>query len=138
MRLAQLYQLYLQPPNSLLLHHLYITPCSSNPLVQMTIAHQLRRAAQTEIIKSSTSNTISEAEIMTDAADAFSALSTLLGEDGMFYGVESPGSFDASVFAYTHLILADSMSWEENQLKTMLEKHVNLIKHRDKILEMYF
>jgi len=136
---AQLYQLYLNPSNTSLLQRLYIAPCSSNPFVQMTIAYQLRRAAETELVKASASNVLVEDDIMKDAEEAFEALASLLGEDDQwFFGQEKPGLFDASVFAYTHLLLDEAMRWQENRLGSMLEKYENLVKHQERVVEMYF
>lgn len=93
---------------------------------------------------------------MRDADDAFAALSALLGDDLWFFSasnVESgndastdgPGLFDASVFAYTHLILDSDrtahallMDWKENPLKELLLKYSNLVSHRDRVVEVYF
>ncbi|KAK5746826.1 phosphatidylserine decarboxylase [Elasticomyces elasticus] len=111
-RRAWLYQLYLHPSNASLLHDLYIRPCSSNPFVQMTISHQLRTAATSEMLKSNPSSspshpTIDEAEIMRDAEEAFAALAELLGGREWFFGVEKPGLFDASVHAYLELLIGE-------------------------------
>ncbi|KAK4556848.1 phosphatidylserine decarboxylase [Recurvomyces mirabilis] len=141
-RRAWLYQLYLDPANYPLLHRLYIAPCSSNPLVQLAIAHQLRSSASAEIIKSNTasspSNTIDEDEIFRGAEEAFAALAELLGEEQWFFGQEKPGLFDASLFAYTELLLDDELGWAENRLGVMLRSHAGMVKHRERIRGMYF
>lgn len=136
--MRQLYQLYLSPPNKPLLHSLYIAPCSSNVFVQMTIAYQLRHAAKTELVKSSASRVLVEDDIMRDVEEAFEALSTLLWEDEWFFGQEKPGLFDASMFAYAHLILDNGMQWRENRLAEALRRHQNLLRHRERILSVYF
>ena len=89
----------------------------------MTIAHQLRRAAESEITKATATNTIVEHDITHEAVKAFDALSTLLGQDDWFFGQERPSLFDASVFAYTHLILSPSMKWRENKLAQHLKEY---------------
>ncbi|KAK5683551.1 phosphatidylserine decarboxylase [Elasticomyces elasticus] len=142
-RRAWLYQLYLQPSNASLLHDLYRRPCSSNPFVQMTIAHQLRSAAMSEILKSNPSSspshpTIDEAEIMGDAEEAFAALAELLGGKEWFFGVEKPALFDASVHAYLELLIGKGMQWKENRLGEMVKKYEGLVKHRERVKEMYF
>ena len=55
-----------------------------------------------------------------------------------------PSLFDASVFAYTHLILdsvhdgEEVMQWQVNSLKSILCRYENLVNHRKRILEMYY
>jgi metaxin len=134
----QLYQLYLHPANSALVHELYVAPCSSSSFVQLAISHQLQSAAASELAKSSYSSTISEGDIMREAANALSALSELLGEDQWFFGQEQPSMLDASVFAYTQLILDESLQWGENELATHVSQHQNLVNHRDRILNQFF
>ena len=104
----------------------------------MTTAYQLRRAAEHEIVKASASSHTSVKDILHDASEALSALSTLLGEDQWFFGSERAALFDASVFAYTHLLLEDGLEWKDNQLREQIEKYGNLVQHRRRILELYY
>lgn len=134
----QLFQLYLSPANSSVVHRLYVEPCSSNIFVQKTILYQLQRAAESELLKASTSGKISEAEILSEFEEAVDALATLLGQDEWFFVQPTATLFDASVFAYTHLILDDGMNWEENKLGQILGMRHNLVEHRNRILEMYY
>ncbi|RMY83348.1 hypothetical protein D0862_11728 [Hortaea werneckii] len=138
-RRAWLYQLYLNPANAALLHDLYIAPCSSNPFVQLAIGHHLREAATTELTKSLASDTIVEDELMHEAEEAFSALSQLLSENDWFFELDRPSLFDANVFSYTHL-LADQggLQWRENKLGGLLKQHENLLRHRERVVSMYF
>lgn len=103
----------------------------------MTIAHQLRQAAEDEIIKATSSSTISESDIMRAAGEAMAALSSLLGDSHWFFGQAQAGIFDASVFAYTHLLLDGEMGWEESELSGMIEGHSNLVQHRQRISRVY-
>jgi len=134
----QLYQLYIHPSNSSLVHKLYIEPCSSSSFVQLAISHQLREAAEKELSKTSYSSTISEEDTMRDAAKAFAAFSELLGEDQWFFGQKQPSMLDASIFAYTHLILDEDLQWGENELGRQVSQHQNLVAHRDRIINQYF
>ena len=134
----QLYQLYLNPANSTLVHSLYVEPCSSSSFVQLAISHQLQSAAAGELVKSSYSSTICEADIMRDATDALSALSELLAADKWFFGQKQPSMLDASVFAYTQLILDESLQWGANELAKHTSQHQNLVDHRDRILTQFF
>lgn len=126
------------PANYPLLHRLYLAPCSSNAFVQMTVSYQLRTAAESELTKASASNTIIEDEIFRDAEEAFEALSTLLGDDEWFFAQDKPGLFDASVFSYAQLILDESLGWKENKLGEMLRGSRNLMRHRERIEQVYF
>ena len=134
----QLYQLYLHPSNSTLVHKLYIEPCSASSFVQLAISHQLREAAEKELTKTSYSSTISEKDTMREAAKAFAAFSELLGEDQWFFGQKQPSMFDASIFAYTHLLLDEDLQWGDNELGRQLSQHQNLVAHRDRIIEQFF
>lgn len=79
------------------------------------LRHQLRRAAEAEILKTGPGGAASTAlSLLVDedavyrvAVNAFEALATLLSESktGWFFGAQTPTIFDASVFAYTHLML---------------------------------
>lgn len=100
------------------------------------LAYQLQRAARDELHKQSTF--IDVDDIYVEAGNAFNALSTLLGDDTYFFDRNNPGLFDASVFAYTHLILDDNMGWKNKRLGQMLRKSKNLVQHRQRLLEDYF
>ena len=131
---SQLYQLYLNPSNSDLVHNLYVAPCSSSAFVQIAISNQLQSAAASELSKSSYSSVVSEADIMREAVSALRALSELLGNDQWFFGQKQPSMFDASIFAYTQLILDESLPWGDNKLAEHVSQHHNLANHRDRIL----
>ncbi|KAG0646177.1 Metaxin-1 [Hyphodiscus hymeniophilus] len=92
----KLYNLYLDPNNfSAVAYPLYISPVSSNPLVRASIAHQLRTAAETELLKHT--SIIDTDDLYSEADKALEALSILLGEDPWFFGNEKPALFDASM-----------------------------------------
>lgn len=134
-RNAWLYTLYLEPENfQSVARPLYILPSSSNRFVQMALAYQLRGAAEQELLKS---RDIIDRDVLYAAADkAFQALSTLLGDSDYFSGEDSPGLFDASVFAYTHLLLSTKLQWQNKKLKDILEKYPRLIDHQNAVLEI--
>jgi metaxin len=123
-RKAWLYTLYLEPINfSAVAYRLYVSPTSSNSLVQTIISHQLRSAAEAELLKHA--SIIDIDDIYSEADKAFEALSVLLGDDSWFFGNEKPALFDASVFAYTHLLLRERMGWKEKKLVRMLRRRNN-------------
>ncbi|KAA8651797.1 hypothetical protein EYZ11_003983 [Aspergillus tanneri] len=135
-RNAWLYQLYLDLENfSAVARRLYVDPTTSNPLVRVALSNQLQQAARDELLKSS--QYIDVGALEAEAADAFEALSTLLGDQLHFFGRSQPGLFDASVFAYTHLILDKEMGWKRNRLQQLLQQHENLVQHRERLLEFF-
>jgi metaxin len=136
-RSVWLFTLYLDERNSeVVAKQLYIYSASSNPLVQMTLYHQLRQAARDELLK--TVSYIREDELYLEAENAFLALSTLLGEDAHFFGKDKPTLFDASIFAYTHLLLEESLGWQNTRLADSLRGMDNLVKHRQRLFTTYF
>ncbi|KAK0635573.1 hypothetical protein B0T17DRAFT_624314 [Bombardia bombarda] len=109
-RNAWLQALYLDSDQSALLDRLYIEPASSSRWIRTTLRHQLRRAAEQEILKTTStpsSTTVDDKALYAAAWDAFNALAVLLAESetGWFFSSPAPTLFDASVFAYTHLML---------------------------------
>ena len=136
-RSAWLCTLYLDEDNfRAVATKLYIDPTSSNPLVRLALAYQLQQAARDELLKYATY--IDEDDLYAEAVKSFQALSTLLGTDENFFDHEKPGVFDASVFAYTHLLLEKQMGWQNKRLSEALKKNPNLVQHRQRILEQYF
>lgn len=134
----QLYSIYLSQNFTSIAEPLYILSTSSNPFVRLTIARELRLAAEKELLKFSV---IVSAETLYDQAEeAFTALDSLLGDNEWFFGAEKPGLFDASVFAYTHLLLDDGLGkgWLDTHLRDTLMSRQRLIAHRNKILKTYF
>lgn len=135
LRNAWLYHLYLEPSNfDNVARPLYITTTSSNMFVQMAIAFQLRDAAQSELLKSR--NIIDKDEIFAAATKAFRALSVLLGSNEFFSDNGRPNLFDASVFAYTHLLMDESLPWGDSTLSDILKRHLVLIDHRERLLNI--
>lgn len=137
-RRAWLYSIYLSNNFTSIAEPLYILPTSNNPFVRLTIARELRLAAEKELLKFSA--IVSAETLYSQAEEAFTALDSLLGDDTWFFGAERPGLFDASVFAYTHLLLDDKLGkgWLDTRLRDTLMSRQRLIAHRTKILESYF
>lgn len=138
--ISQLCQLYIDPSNfENSARRLYIESVSTSGFIRAITAFQLRRAATTELIRSSASGHIDGNAIMDEAQEALETLSTMLGDKDWFFSADEPGLFDASVFAYTHLLLDDkTMRWRQNRLAIMLRRHDNLIRHRGRIAKLYF
>lgn len=128
--------LYLDSENfEAVARRLYVIPATTNSIVRAALGIQLQQAARDELLK--TSKYIDVADLEGDAGSAFEALSSLLGEDEHFFGRPKPGLFDASVFAYTHLILDESMGWKQNRLAQLLREHSNLVQHRERLLRFF-
>jgi metaxin len=134
----QLYCIYLSHNSTSIAEPLYILPASSNPFVRLTIARELRIAAEKELLKFST--VITAETLYNQAEEAFAALEMLLGKDDWFFGASKPGLFDASVFAYTHLLLDDNLGkgWLDTRLRDALMSRKRLILHRNRIASTYF
>ncbi|KAK3309107.1 uncharacterized protein B0T15DRAFT_509496 [Chaetomium strumarium] len=163
LRNAWLHALYLDRSRTALLRALYIAPCSSSRAVQTALLYQLRRAAAEQILSSSgttkvgtavggaggssSADAIDEEGVYAEAWDALCALASLLAESetGWFFGAEKPGTFDASLFAYTHLMMEympEGSSTEEGEggrmaLGAMVRKAGNgeLARHRERVLQ---
>jgi len=136
-RNAWLYTLYLEALNfSEVAYTLYVLPTSSDPLVRASISHTLRTAAESELLKHT--SIIDTDDLYSEADKAFEALSTLLAEDSWFFGSANPTLFDASVFAYTQLLLDDGMGWKEKKLCMALRRRENLVQHRERLVVRYF
>ena len=133
----QLYNLYLAPSNfELVAKPRYIYPATSNLFVRLTLSYQLRQAAATELLR--LSSVIDVESLYRSAERAWEALSELLGEGRYFFEEEAPGLFDASVFAYTYLLISDSMQWRDARLTNSLAKYDNLVDHSKRISRRYF
>lgn len=149
-RTAWLHNLYLAPDNTELLLSLYIEPVSRTPLVRAATLHNLRQAAESEILKATHSAVIDPKSIYASASQAVEALEAVLGDDEWFFEDEAqppedsdkptvthgPSSFDAAVFAYTHLLLDSEMGWADRRLAELVAQSPALVRHRDRILEM--
>lgn len=135
---CQLYSIYLSQNSVSIAEPLYILPTSRNSLVRLTIARELQHAAAAEIAKFS--SIISAETLYNQAAEAFIALESVLGDDKWFFGASRPGLFDASVFSYTHLLLDESLGrgWVDTRLRDALMSRSRLITHRDRILAEHF
>ncbi|XXH03735.1 hypothetical protein Hte_010141 [Hypoxylon texense] len=135
-RNAWLYALYLSRPNSDLLAQLYITPVSASQIVSATVLYQLRHAAEAEILKSIGTPVVNSTMLYKGAEEAFGALSSVLGSQDWFFESPSPGLFDATLFSYTHLLLGDSLAWQDRTLADSVKGYPNLVRHRDRILQI--
>jgi len=140
---SQLYAVYLSPHNGpALAEPLYILPPSRNPLVRLSVARTLRAAALAELRKhaSSGSAAINADALYTQAEDALAALDALLDSHTWFFGAQAPGLFDASVFAYTHLLLDAALGagWVDTRLRDAVCARPRLVAHRQRILDAYF
>lgn len=136
-RSAWLYYLYLDQDNfRSVARPMYVTSVSNALPVHWALAHQLQLAARDELLKFSP--VIDPQHLYRQASDAFRALSNLLGEHKFFFGQSTPGLFDASLFAYTQIILDDELEWVNLDLKTELQQYPNLVGHRDRLMRGFF
>jgi len=61
-----------------------------------------------------------------------------LGEDEFFFGERRPGLLDASVLAYTNVLLSEELDWRDPRMKEQLRGYQNLVEHRERIADGYF
>ena len=128
--------LYLTPSNfSTVAAPLYIYPTTRSTPVRFALSHSLQAAALAELL--ATSSSVSPQALYADADGALAALSTLLGEDEWFFGADEPGLFDASVFAYTYLIM-DGLEWRDRELAEKLSRYGDLVGHKDRIASRFY
>lgn len=106
--------------------------------MRLSIARDLRAAAEAELLKYST--VINEETLFNQADEAFAALDKLLGGDEWFFGAQRPGLFDASVFAYTHLLLDEGLGrgWVDGRLRDRVMGKRGLVEHRERVLGGWF
>jgi metaxin len=137
-RRAWLYTSYLSPNFTTIAEPLYILPSSRNSFVRLAISRELRLAAETELLKFS--SIINDETLYNQADEAFATLEALLGKDDWFFGAQRPGLFDASVFAYTHLLLDQRLGkdWVDTRLRDALMARRHLVTHRNRVLARYF
>ena len=136
-RNAWLHYLYLDLDNfNAVAWPLYVSSASSSHPVRLSLARQLQSAAREELLKTNT--ILDSGQLYAQAEQAFAALSTLLAEDEFFFGQTTPGLFDASLFAYTQVILDTSLNFSNPTLKLALQQHDNLIQHRDRLIRGFF
>lgn len=96
----------------------------------------MQAAAEAELLKHT--SIIDVDDLYSEADKAFEALSILLGGDNWFFGSDKPALFDASVFAYTQLLLDDELGWKEKKLCLALRRRDNLVQHRERLLVRYY
>jgi metaxin len=115
------------------------------------MAPSLRAAALEQLMASKASSSpnpkLDLERLFKDADDAFDALSTLLGDDDWFTSgsdnrSDQPGMLDASVFAYTHVILTLFSFLDEGspgeRLRTAITTRSNLLDHHGRVAKKYY
>lgn len=112
-----------------------MNPITSSSVVRRALSFQLQQAARDVLLK--TANYIDVSELEAEADKAFQALSTLLGSGEYFFDRPNPGLLDASVFAYTYLILDENMGWKQDRLGRLLTKYDNLVQHRERLANFF-
>ncbi|KAG0131623.1 hypothetical protein HOY82DRAFT_669843 [Tuber indicum] len=137
LRDAWLYSLYLEPNNSQdLASVLYCG--SSVSAVSSFLLRQTKAAARQQLLQAHPGGVLDPRKIYAEAGAALQAISTILGDHMWFFGGSNPGLFDASVFAYTHLILTLRWHSEENALLRAVMGHDNLLGHEERIRCEFF
>lgn len=139
LRPAYLHALYLDPRNSPLLTSLYLDPNLPRP-VSAALAASLRSAAEEEILASTRRRSIHPHAIYQAASQALAALADALHASATpwFFGEDAPTLFDAAVFAYTNMLLDESLAWGDPRLSNSVREFDALVRHRERILAKYW
>jgi len=111
---------------------------SSVSAVSSFLLRQAKAGARQQLLQAHPGGVLDPREIYASAGDALKAISTILGRDTWFFGGGGPGLFDASVFAYTHLILTLRWHSKENALLRAVMGHDNLLGHEKRIRDKFF
>ncbi|EPS45244.1 hypothetical protein H072_769 [Dactylellina haptotyla CBS 200.50] len=137
-RQAWLYALYIDSTNfkaQTKPRYTYSTPIWP---VNYFLGLQMRQAALDNLKINTEVSKITGRMIYLRAKEAWAALGALLGGQKWFFGAQDAGIFDASVFAYTHLILNQDLEGSGQDLRAGLETHANLVNHERRIRSTWF
>ncbi|KAF3933118.1 Metaxin-2 [Dactylella cylindrospora] len=135
---AWLYALYIEPTN---LQNIAIPSYThATPMWPVTalLGLQMRQAALETILKGTEDPKITGKVLYARAEEAWAALSALLGKNKWFFNGQDAGLFDASIFAYTHLILRLDWTGGGRALAEGLIKHSNLVNHEQRIRSKWY
>ncbi|KAF3909633.1 Metaxin-3 [Arthrobotrys entomopaga] len=106
--------------------------------VKYFLGLQMRQAALDSLgINNTESSKVTGEMLYMRANEAWAALSTLLGDGKWFFGASDAGLFDASVFAFTHLILTLDLGGSGEDLVHGLRKYSNLVNHQQRIRDRW-
>ncbi|KAK6526255.1 hypothetical protein TWF694_004862 [Orbilia ellipsospora] len=108
---------------------------NSTPLwpVNYLLGLQMRQAALDSLGVNGVGSKVNGEMLYMRANEAWAALSALLGDNKWFFSARDAGLFDASVFAYTHLILTLGLERSGEDLVNGLQQYSNLIDHEQRI-----
>lgn len=109
--------------------------------MRLANARTLQNAARAELLKHSA--VVNAEDLYRQADEAFAALEMLLGDQEWFFGASGPGLFDASVFAYTHLLLEEGLAgkeegWVDCRMRDAVRVRKRLVAHRERVVERFF
>lgn len=148
-RPAWLHSLYLSPRNRHIVERLYLKPTSSSWAVQKSIEHTLLTAVQEQLILATPRARIDVDDIYARARQSLESFALVLqdeekevGEGNAWVlggdGKGGPTLIDAALFAYTHLLLDESMGWKDKRLVISVHRWPVLVRHRDRILKEFY
>ena len=115
----------------------------------MSIEHTLTTAAQEQLILSTPRARIDVDDIYARAALSLDCFATALANEEAMFGEGSawvlggddrgnPTLVDAALFAYTHLLLDESMGWKDKRLVRSVERFAPLRRHHDRIMREFY
>jgi len=132
----QLFHMYLTPNFELFTVPCYINAQSSSSLVRAMSTYELRKAAETELLKYSPK--IDQQSLYDEARDAFRALDWYCREKIHILEDLKPAFLDAAIFAYTSLLWdIDYGCWVDSGLVDILNESEWILKVYDLLFQEY-
>jgi len=126
--------MYLTPNFELFTVPCYINPQSSSPIVRAMSTHELRKAAEMELLKYSPK--IDRQSLYNEARQAFWALNWYCNQKFYVLNDRKPTLLDAAIFAYTCLLWdIDYGCWADNGLVAILHESVWILKVYDLLFQ---
>jgi metaxin len=126
--------MYLTPNFELFTVPCYINTQSSSPIVRAVSTHELRKAAEIELLKFSPK--IDRQNLYDEARHAFWALNWYCNNKFYVLNDRKPTLLDAAIFAYTCLLWdIDYGCWADNGLVTILHESVWILKVYDLLFQ---
>ena len=134
LNILQLFHMYLTPNFELFTVPCYINTQSSSPIVRASNTHELRKAAEMELLKYSPK--IDRQSLYDEARHAFWALDRYCHNKFYVVNDRKPTLLDAAIFAYACLLWdIDYGCWADNELVDILRKSAWILKVYDLLFQ---
>lgn len=132
----QLFHMYLTPNFERFTIPCYVDPQSSSSFVRAICAWDLRKAAETELLKHYSK--IDQQSLYNEAREAFQALNQYCAENTKGNAGSKPTVLDATLFAYTDLLWCiEYECWADSELIDILMNNEAILNAYDALDEKY-